>query len=349
MMKAGKQLVRYCIRHLFPTILTIAAFYFFFTVDAMAQFYQKSYALVIGINKYQYPTLKRKDLNYARKDAESMAALLKTQGFEVIPLYDAQATKTAIIARMQNYLAPRVKSGDRVLVFFAGHGHTETLGGKDWGYIVPYDGGSESATYISMEELQSQSEKMGNATHQLFIMDACYGGLLGTREGGVDPNLPTYLSEVTRRIARQILTAGGKDQQVLDGGPGGHSVFTGVLLEALRDGLADLNVDGYITFAEFCSYVVPRASNRFQTPGPGIFAGAWLGRVRLPFAAKAGAAAAEAGRTDYSRSTRRNRNRSGENNPNELCTQIFPALYSAGELLHGGSQSHVEAAPLLLR
>lgn len=236
--------------------------------SAAAQFYKKSYAIVIGINTY--PSPKWRDLQYARRDAESMAALLKTQGFEVIALYDAQATKTAIIAKLQNYFAPRVQSGDRVLVFFAGHGYTETLGEKDWGYIVPQDGGSESATYISMEELQTLSEKMGSATHQLFIMDACYGGLLGTKSGGVDPTLPNYLSAVAKRVARQILTAGGKEQEVLDGGPGGHSVFTGVLLEALQQGLADLNSDGYITFAELCSYVVPRASNNYQTPAPGI-------------------------------------------------------------------------------
>jgi uncharacterized caspase-like protein len=110
-----------------------------------------------------------------------------------------------------------------------------------------------------MEELQTQSEKMGNAKHQLFIMDACYGGLLGTRAGGVDPSIPNYLREVTRRVARQIITAGGKDQQVVDGGPGGHSVFTAYLLEGLRDGLADANGDGFVTFSELAAYLVPKS------------------------------------------------------------------------------------------
>lgn len=230
---------------------------------ATAQFYRKSYALVIGINTY--PSTVWQDLSYARKDAESMARLLKTQGFETIPLYDAQATRDAIIAQMQNYLAPLVESGDRVLVFFAGHGYTERLNEVDRGYIVPYDGNDKSATYISMEQLQELSDKMGRATHQLFIIDACFGGLLGTRDGGGN-RTPLYVSDLLKRPARQILTAGGKDQRVLDGGSGGNSLFTGALLEALKDGLADFTPDGYITFNELCSYMQTRASNNSQTP-----------------------------------------------------------------------------------
>ena len=227
--------------------------------------YGKSYALVVGID--QYSAKKWNDLSYARHDAEGFAEFLGEQHFdEVFTLYDDQATKKGIIHIMQSELARRDQEQDRVLVFFAGHGHTERLGGKDWGYIVPSDGDEDSASYISMEELQTQSEKMGLAKHQLFILDACYGGLFAMRSGGVDAAMPNYIHEITRRTARQVMTAGGSDQQVLDGGPGGHSVFTGHMLQAVREGLADNNADGYVTFAELTSYVVPRASNQFQTP-----------------------------------------------------------------------------------
>ena len=243
--------------------------------DAAASFYGKSYALVIGIDKY--PSKKWTSLGYAVKDAKGMEHFLKAQGFEVISLYNKHATRTNIISKMQSYIAPRLKKNDRVLIFYAGHGYTEHLGGKDFGYIVPHDGGSDSATYVSMETLQSQSSKMGNAKHQLFIMDACYSGLLGTRAGAVDEGRPDYLIEITRRTARQIITAGGKDQQVLDGGPDGHSFFTGYLLEGLEKGMADNNGDGYITFSELTSYVVPKATNPYQTPSYAMFPGHGLG------------------------------------------------------------------------
>jgi hypothetical protein len=215
------------------------------------------------------------DLTYARKDAESMAAYLRSEGFEVTSLFDAQATKTTIISKMLN-LARLVKKEDRIMIFFSGHGYTERLGGKDYGYIIPYDG-YDSATYLSMEELRAQSEKMGAAKHQLFIMDCCYGGLLGMRNVRVESNIPNYLEDVTGRVARQILTAGGKDQEVLDSGPDGHSVFTAQLLKALQNGMADLNKDNYITFNELCSFIVPSASNAYQTPATGTLPGHELG------------------------------------------------------------------------
>ncbi len=243
--------------------------------ETQTKFYDTSYALVIGINKY--PSAKWPNLAYALIDAKGIADYLREQNFNVITLFDEQATKTAIISKMEDDLARRVKENDRILFFFAGHGYTQFLGNKDWGYIVPYDGGDSSATYISMEEIRTLAEKMGAAKHQLFIMDACYGGLLATRGVGIDTSIPNYLEEITKRKAKQIITAGGKDQAVLDSGPDGHSVFTGNLLEALKKGMADLNGDGYITFTELISYLIPKASNAYQTPAHGELPGHGLG------------------------------------------------------------------------
>jgi len=253
--------------------------------------YARRYGLVIGIDRY--PAERWQSLNYACKDAGSVARYLEQQGYdEVVSLYNEKATKQAILHTMQNDLAPRVAANDCVFVFFAGHGHTERLGGQDWGYIVPYDGGETSAGYISMEEIQSLSRKMGTAKHQLYVLDACYGGMLASRGSGVDPGIPDYVREITRRKARQVLTAGGKDQRVADGGPGGHSVFTGHMLEALKEGLADTNGDGYITFAELVGYVVPRATNPHQTPAasylPGHGLGEFVFRVEKPGTEPAG-------------------------------------------------------------
>lgn len=256
---------------------------------ASDQFFSHSYAVVIGIDHYPH----FRQLRNAVSDARAIADYLRAQNYDqVITLYDQQATKQAIIAAMQNQLAPRLKSNDRVLVFFAGHGYTETLGGKDRGYFVPYDGETQSAGYISMEELLSLADYMGNARHLLFIMDSCYGGLLGaeTRGSLVNPDTPDYLSNVADRVTRQVLTAGGKGQEVVDGGSKGHSVFVDAILEALADGKADMNRNGYITFAELSDYVMQRASNRYQTPLasvlPGNQGGEYLFRSPLSRAAR---------------------------------------------------------------
>lgn len=265
---------RTIIRALAPLLLSLIIL--IMTKEAKSQFYVHSYALVIGIDHYASQDI-WKPLSYAVKDAMGISQFLRNQGFIVTSLYNRRATKEEIVYQMQNYLAPRLKEVDRVLVFFAGHGYTEPLGGEDYGYIVPYDGKSYSASYISMEELRALSLKMGNAKHQLFIMDSCYGGSLGTRSGGLDEGRPDYLDQITKRKAKQILTAGGKNQQVIDGGPGGHSIFTGHLLKALEEGLGDRNGDGYITFSELTSYLVPAATTPLSTPSWSLLPGHELG------------------------------------------------------------------------
>jgi TolA-binding protein len=70
-----------------------------------------------------------------------------------------------------------------------------------------------------------------------------------------------------------MLTAGGGDQLVADGGPNGHSVFTWTLLQGLG-GKADLNGDGLITATELAAYVAPAVAGvSSQTPAFGSLPG----------------------------------------------------------------------------
>jgi uncharacterized caspase-like protein len=119
-----------------------------------------------------------------------------------------------------------------------------------------------------MTELQNIAESL-TAKHVLFVMDACYSGL-GLTRGGGSSGLP---ARQRAPLGRQMLTAGGADQLVADGGPNGHSVFTWTLLQALG-GKADLNGDGLITATELAAYVAPAvASVSQQTPAFGSLPG----------------------------------------------------------------------------
>ena len=144
---------------------------------------------------------------------------------------------------------------------------------KRQGYIIPVDAGltDYEGSAISMTNFQDISEAIP-AKHLLFVMDSCYSGLALTRGGGALPS-QNYLSEISRREARQMFTAGGADQQVADNGPNGHSVFTWTLLQGL-DGRADLNGDGVITATELAAYVAPAVSAlSHQTPAFGNLPG----------------------------------------------------------------------------
>jgi hypothetical protein len=238
----------------------------------------RSHAVVIGIGDYAEPVWP--DLTHPVKDARAVAGFLRGRGFEVVTLYDAAATRTAILTVLEDVLPERVRPGDRVVLYYSGHGHTRSFAGQDYGYLVPHDAGAGTGSMLSMDTLSAWSRKMAAARHQLFLMDACFGGLLAPKAApmpAVDPDHPDYIQEILRRDARQYLTAGGRDQQVLDGGPSGYSYFTGYLLEALQDGFGDLDGDGYITASELASYLVPRATNPYQTPGAGTLPGHGLG------------------------------------------------------------------------
>ena len=94
-----------------------------------------------------------------------------------------------------------------------------------------------------MVELRDNVSKLLKAKHIFFVMDACYSGtLLATRAiKRLDKIDYAYLQSITSEPARQVLAAGGKNEQVLDGGLNGHSIFTGRFLEMLR------KANGFIT------------------------------------------------------------------------------------------------------
>jgi uncharacterized caspase-like protein/peptidoglycan/xylan/chitin deacetylase (PgdA/CDA1 family) len=234
--------------------------------------YANSWAIVIGIDDYA----KWPKLQYAVRDAQGVRqVLIEKFGFapeRVVSLQNAEATRTGILAAFHDKLAHGgVQKNDRIFVFFAGHGATRKLSsGRDLGYIVPSDSDpNQFATdAIPMTEIQNIAESL-TARHVLFVMDACYSGLGLTRGAGSN----TFLRDNAKRIGRQMLTAGGTDQLVADGGPNGHSVFTWTLLQGLA-GKGDLNGDGLITATELAAYVAPAVAGvSNQTPAFGSLPG----------------------------------------------------------------------------
>ncbi len=215
--------------------------------------YNRSWALVVGINRYLHTA----PLGYAKQDAEAFAAILQSQ-FEftaenVTLLTDGDATKERITSSFLAFTRDSLSCDDRIVIFFAGHGHTRTGLRGEIGYLVPVDGSPDDlATLIRWDELTRNADLIP-AKHVFFLMDACYGGLAIKRN--LPPGSTRFLKDMLRRYSRQVLTAGKPDEPVADlGGPlPNHSIFTGHLLEALGGKAADPN--GIITANQVMSYV----------------------------------------------------------------------------------------------
>jgi len=236
--------------------------------------YSVSHALIIGINVFQHAT----PLEYAISDAEAISETLITNfGFSkdhIQLLTDKEATRGNIMSAYMAYSQSGTEINDRILVFFAGHGVTQRGARGEIGFLVPHDGNPiDLSTLIRWDEFTYNAELI-KAKHMLFIMDACYSGLIFSRAmpaGGM-----RFLKDMLLRPVRQVITAGKADQVVADsGGPRpSHSVFTGHLLDAL-DGKAS-TPDGVLTANGVMFYVYDKVSKDIhsrQTPHFGFFDG----------------------------------------------------------------------------
>jgi formylglycine-generating enzyme required for sulfatase activity len=225
----------------------------------------KGFAIIIGIDQYERAPL----LKYAVADAKALEDLLVQQGFEVTALYNERATRQTILKELGDKLVRSVGETDRVVVFFAGHGETyKAKGGSRMGYLLPVEAEPTllSSTAISMGTIKELADAIP-AKHILFLMDACYGGIAGIGFRGIPSTGPDYLLQITKERGRQLITAGGADQQVLESSELSHSVFTHFLIQGLENGLADLNQDGIVPASELYSYLDSRVFTAAKLKG----------------------------------------------------------------------------------
>ena len=148
--------------------------------------YDNSWALIIGIDKYQ----NFQSLDYAVNDARDIQNMLVDkfhfQQDNIVLLENEEATQTSILQEFFN-ITKKAGTNDRVLIFFAGHGKTEDLpDGGEIGYLLPVDANDDLyLSSINMDEIKTLSLR-SEAKHILYLIDACYGGIIsvGARNAG---------------------------------------------------------------------------------------------------------------------------------------------------------------------
>ena len=236
--------------------------------------YENSWAVVVGINAYEHASPLDSACNDAKVFADTLTARFGFSVGNVSVLLDKSATLRGVQSAIHG-LTRNVGEDDRVVFFYAGHGLTVPAhGGRNAGFLVPVDGRpDDTATLLPWDDLVNTS-RIIPAKHMLFVMDACYGGLIGMR--ALQPGSRRFARDMLSRYSRQFLTAGKADEPVADcGGPRkGHSVFTGHLLDALDGGLNP--PDGLVSANSVMAYVYDRVSkdpHSKQAPHYGFLAG----------------------------------------------------------------------------
>ncbi|HAL56768.1 MAG TPA: hypothetical protein DCP63_09900 [Bacteroidetes bacterium] len=219
--------------------------------------YENSYAFIVGINKYIDPKIPA--LNYAVQDANAIAGLLESLDFpkENIKIILNEEATLARIKEEFSIMGSRTKKNDRLLVYWAGHGESEVSArGGEMGYLLPHDGKVSSmySTCLSMDEVKRMTELVA-AKHVFYLVDACYGGLSAVTSRSLSRQTEAYLQKVTSAEAVQIITAGTKDEQVVESPTWGHSAFTKAILDGFATRLADSDNNNVVTADELYSYL----------------------------------------------------------------------------------------------
>jgi hypothetical protein len=218
--------------------------------------YARRIAVTIGVDAYQPPL---PPLRAAVSDAQRMAALFRAMGFDqVIGIADTEATRSGILALLEQRVASTAGPNDLVVVFFAGHG--VTIGER--GFILPQDATSEpEKTGISVQQLKESALRM-KAKHVLYLTDACFSGSMFRRSATTEnTNALAYWESAGRNRIVQIMTAGNPNETVLEAG--GWGAFTRALHGGVQ-GAADSNRDLVVTIQELAEYVTTQVVSSTQ-------------------------------------------------------------------------------------
>lgn len=224
--------------------------------------YDESYALVIGMSDYVggWP-----DLPGVSADIQAVQTALSAQGFQVIVKenLDRQRLDQAFMEFITTY---GQQPENRLVFYFAGHGHTVTLAyGDDMGYIVPVDAPNphdDQAGFLSkaidMQMIEVYARRI-QSKHALFLFDSCFSGSIFSLSRAA----PESITYKTTAPVRQFITSGSANEEVPD-----DSIFRRQFIAALQ-GEGDLNGDGYATgteLGEFLQNTVVNYTNGAQHP-----------------------------------------------------------------------------------
>ncbi|MEK9763835.1 MAG: caspase family protein, partial [Deltaproteobacteria bacterium] len=226
--------------------------------ETVSYIYAESHALVIGVSQYRNGW---SNLPGVRKDVKEVSQALQENGFQVTTIEDPGLDQLEIA--IEDFIFEKgVNPENRLLIYYAGHGHTMKLGyGGEMGFLVPADAPvpkkGRDAQFrrqaLSMQRIEEVA-KNTSAKHVLFMFDACFAGsvFLATRAA------PAYIQQNTKEPVRQFITSGSAEQEVPD-----KSIFRRAFVDALN-GKADYDKDGYLTGTELGAYIQKRTAEDWE-------------------------------------------------------------------------------------
>ncbi len=229
----------------------------------------RGYAVVIGISKYKNVAADQA-LPFAEKDAQNVySALISKEAGQieyenVRRLLGPDATLANIKDALENWLPSKAKPGDRVIVYFVGHGVVDQNGK---GYLAPYDIDVNhiAETGYSMEQIGKVLSSDVKAGWKLLLLDACHSGQINVTSTSARVN------ESLRGLPQGFLTltsSRASESSYEDPAlAGGNGVFSYFLVQGWK-GDADVDpADGTVTADELVAYVKREVNSYVKRQG----------------------------------------------------------------------------------
>jgi len=177
----------------------------------------KTYALLIGVSKYQRLP-KDQWLQFAEADATLFEKhVLSPRGGSLPPenvlrLTDEKATTAAMRNAFQTFLKGRATKKDTVLILIAGHGTVESPGSKK-AFILTHDSDPQdlAGTAMPMGEVQTLiDEELSKVGRVAVFVDVCRAGNIGSIKN-------TTVNAVVRKAGRSGGRNSGSHGQPAEG------------------------------------------------------------------------------------------------------------------------------------
>jgi YVTN family beta-propeller protein len=205
---------------------------------------------------YEYDDAAMRRLVAPAQDAEALAGVLgdpDIAGFEVEVLVNESTSRVGrAIARF--YASS--ERDDLTLFYFSGHGLKDENGRL---YLAMKDTEHDSPRFTGLPtQLVNEAVDESASRQKILVLDCCYGGAYAVQQFA-KADSAVHTKEALGGRGRTVLTASDSLQYAFEGstvhGEAPQSVFTRHLVEGLRTGAADLDVDGDVTVDELYSYV----------------------------------------------------------------------------------------------
>lgn len=235
-------------------VICLPLIFISFSVDAVAA---KKQALVIGNSDYD-----SKPLDNPVNDANDMSSLLKSMGFAVTKLINANASE---MRHAIDQFGQRIADAEVTMVFFAGHG--VQVDGNN--YLIPVGANIKAEHQIkdravSLNNILGYLNQAKRAAH-IVVLDACRdnpfaSSFRSTSKGLARVDIPEGNAQSDNSTGTYISFATAEGKLASDG-VGRNGLFTSKLLQHLPT--------DYLSFNQVITRVrrdVMRDSNNMQVP-----------------------------------------------------------------------------------